>query len=318
MEIDWNEYSVFAYEYTKQGKPTIIIELVTNLIKERQKLELKHSEKIASIKGVLNSVYGILAYPNFRIYMREIPERITEIARNTIQALGDIVRKMGYSVVYADTDSLACQVPKEELSTTESRLNDILKKEFGDYSIKLDKYFTRMLFTNAKKKYVGSSEDGELHFTGFERIRSDSSNYTKEIQEMVMRMILTKRESEIIPYLKDKVENIKIVSLEDIAVSKTLSRELDEYTGNQQNYIKELREMKLQVKEGDAVKIVPALNYKYGVCVFQDESDLPRKVEIDYKAVISKQIEAKVDELLPLVNLDFAMVAGLGQQGKLL
>ena len=98
-----------------------------------------------------------------------------------------------------------------------------------------------------------------------------------------------------------------------IVVSKTLSRPLGEYNKLQQDYILAARYAKkygIVFNQGDAVRMIPAKNYPYGVAVFHDISDLLESPDVDWDKVISRQIKNKVEDLLPLVRLDWKEIAG--------
>jgi len=308
-KLDWESYKTFAEAYIAGDNSTLLLGLVEEMTEERMKLQAseEHKGKLAALKALLNASYGVSAHPNFRLYAPEIPARVTEIARNIIKALGREVEKWGYKVIYADTDSTFCSVPRNEVSELEKRINEYLSG-FGDYSVKLENFATKLLFSGAKKRYFFVDDQGGLHTTGYEKVRSDASNFTKEIQEEVMRMMLTDKVDEIMPYLRDKIDKIKRCKLRDIATTKTLGKDLDEYTKHKQNYILAAKE--LHFKQGEAVNIIPCHNYPYGVAVFRDEEDLKKKVEVDWDKVIQAQIQAKVQELLPLVNLEWREVVG--------
>ena len=316
-DFSWDGYKKFALRYVEEGKPTILLSLVSEMIEERKKLQLspEHEGKLAAIKATLNASYGVSAHTNFRLFTPEIPERVTEVAREILKELINRVEILGYKVIYADTDSIFLQLPKDTVVQAQEEINQILS-ELGDYEIKLEHYFSSILFSGAKKRYVGLSEDGELHTTGFEERRSDSSNFSKEIQREVIMMMLVDEKGRIIPYLMDKIARIKECKLRDIAITKTLSRDLDKYEKQEQNYIKACRDAKwMRIKAGDAVNVVPAKNYPYEVACFQDPEDLPRPIDINWDKVVQAQIEAKVRDLLPIVGLNFVETTG---QGKLL
>lgn len=302
-KIIWPEYKKFAAEFKGQ---TPALGLIKELIAERLKLEKsEHREKLASIKGTLNSVYGVFGSSHFRLYYPEIAARITEVARNTIQAVKSEVELLGYKVVASDTDSLYCLVPKEKLEEFMVQLSAIVKK-FGNFGMKLEHYYSRILFTGAKKRKAGIDENGKIHFTGFERVKSDSSKITKSIQETVLRMALEGRKDEIMPYLKTIIDSIKKAPLGDIAISKQLSRNPEEYSiSGMQNYIKTIRELKMNIKAGDSVRIIPAKNFNFGVAVYQDESELTKKVDVDWDEIIRVQIRSKVEDILSVVGLQW-------------
>ena len=307
-KIDWEQYRDFANVY--EG-PTLLLGLVENMIEQRKRLEKmpEHKGKLVAIKSLLNSAYGISAAPHFRLYEPCVPERVTELAREIIKFLIAEAQSSGYQVIYSDTDSIFCRVPKSEVPALEDALNQSLLK-YGDYNIKFEHYFSKLLMAG-KKRYVGIMENGDLYIIGFEQRRSDSSEITKDLQEEVMRMMLADRVSEIVPYLKDRIESIKQCPLSKIAITKTLSRELSEYTKQEQSYILAIKQATwMKPGAGESVNLVPALNYPYGVLVYQDIEDLPYPVEIDWKTVIEKQVENKVRDLLPLVSLSWSEVEG--------
>ena len=308
-DIDWAQYKRFATGYLKSGGQTLMFDMVNRLVEKRKQLQAAgHKEKLAAIKGVLNSAYGAFGHAGFRLYVREIPERITEVARNTIQQIATEVTDWGYRVLYADTDSNFIQVEPDELPSLTDKLSAYVAS-LGDYEIKLDHYFESIMFTTAKKRYAGL-ENGEVHTTGLDRVRSDSSEYTKEVQDTIIHMMLTDKVEQIIPYLQQMVRIIKTRGLDEIAITKSLGRELSEYDKGVQDYIKSARNLKLDVRKGDALNIVHARNYAFGVAVYQDVADLPHRIEVDWKKIIDKQIRMKVEDLLPICGLSWEEVQG--------
>jgi len=305
--LDWDKYKEFS-----QGKPSLILSYTEELLQEKARLKSspEHKEKYANAKALLNSLYGVLALPSFRLFTPEIPERITEVARNTIKDLIRQVQEAGYLVVSADTDSIFVQVEEKEVEQLEGRVNDWLSSN-GDYSVKLEHYFTSLLLSGKKKRYAGL-ENGEIYFAGFEFKRSDSSNLTRSLQEELFGMMLGGRRDEIIEYLKQKVEQVKTAPLSDLAITRSLSRDPAGYTKQKQAWIKSIEESPWLnfVGAGEAVSTVPALNFPYGFACWQDESQLPKPVEIDFDEIIKKQIGQKVRDVLPLVDLSFDEVMG--------
>ena len=307
--VDWTEYHRFAQSYKGEA---LLLGLVEELMAERDRLQaLGHGGKLPAIKGLLNSAYGVLAYSGFRLFTPAISARVTEVARTVLGQLAEKVKGLGYEAIYADTDSLAVRVPEEKLAEVETQLNSILK-ELGDYSMKLDYYFTRVAFVGAKKRYAGRSLDGTLHFTGFERVRTDSSNYTRQVQENTLRLILEGKEREVVPYLRQVIEGVRQAKLMDIAVTKSLGQDLDGYEKAPQNYILACRARGLKLKRGDFIRVVPAKNYPYQVAVFQDPSDLPHEVKVDYEEVLRQQVRSKVESFLAIIGVNWSEV--LAQQ----
>lgn len=307
----WDGYKPFAQKWLDEGKPTILIGMAQELVKERNRLKKipEYKDKYMAIKGVLNSLYGVFAAPSFRLYTPEIPARITEITRVIITQVKQAVESWNLKVLAMDTDSVFIALEKDRAKEIEEKINSYLST-IGDFSIKLEHYFVTLIFTGVKKRYVGLHEDGSLLVTGFEIKRTDASNYTKEIQEKIIRMILEGREGEIIPYLRDRVNGIKTAKLEDLIITKTLSKDLEEYEKATQSYFKLLKEQKSTVGRGDFIRLLPVKGAKYGVMVFQDMGEVKPDVKVDWEEIIEKQIKLKVEDLLPLVGMNWSQIAG--------
>lgn len=305
--VDWEIYR----EYSKDHR-TVILDFVAEMVEERKRLQAgQHAEKLAAIKGLLNSVYGVFALPSFRLYTREIPERITEVARGTIKAMIRQVEEWGYRVVASDTDSIAVVIDREQVSVLEGRINGFLN---GDYSVKLEHYFTSVMYTGKKKRAVGREEDGRLHWTGFEFKRSDASELTKGLQEELFGMLLDGERESAIEYLRKKIEAVRSAPLKELVVTRTLGRELEEYKSHKADYLKAIEKATwLRVGAGDSVNTIPAVNYPFGVAVYQDESTLPYPMEVDYEVIVQKQVKQKVTGILEMVGLDWKSVQGQGR-----
>lgn len=306
-KIDWSEYQKFAESWKGE---TIVLNLTEELMAMRYRMQREgHLDKVAAIKGIVNGLYGVLAYSGFRLHAVEIPERVTESARERIKALSREVESWGYKVLYNDTDSCWTQVPKESVKDLEARLNAWLGEQ-GTYTIKLENHFRSVVFLGAKKRYCGLKENGELEIVGFERVKSDSSRLTKDVQETVLRMILEARKAEIVPYLRRVVESVKTAKLEDVAVVKQLGKNLEEYDKGEQAYIKEIKRSKLMVKAGDSVSLVPASNYPFKVCCWTELSDIKKVPAIDIGEVVRTQVKGKVEDLLSVIGSSWDEVEG--------
>ena len=303
--LDWVKYKEFA-----QGRPTLILSYTEELLREKDALKVspEHKEKYMAMKALVNSLYGAFALPSFRLYTQEIPERITEVARTVLQDLIKELGEWGYRVVAADTDSCFVQVEKSKVGGVELQINSWLG---GEYSVKLEHYFEALLLTGKKKRYAGI-EGGSLYFAGFEFKRSDSSNLTRDLQEELFRMMLNGEREGIIEFLRAKVEQVKTAPLTDLAITRTLSRDPGSYIKGKQDWIKSIQESAWLdwVGAGDAINTVPAKNYPYNVCAYQDVSSLPHPPQIDYNTIVKKQIQAKVTDILPLVDLYWDEVMG--------
>ncbi len=139
-----------------------------------------------------NSVYGAMGNAYFRFYTIDAAAFITKSARDLNMRLRKIVADLGYSVIYGDTDSVfvANAVAKAD------ELEAILNTRIYPLQLKIDKTFVKMLIPMSddgkikKKKYAGVTPDGKVLITGFETVRKDWCELTRDTEREVLTMIL--------------------------------------------------------------------------------------------------------------------------------
>ena len=197
--------------------PIVIVELM----EERERLrELKKKgladestkKKEVVVKFLVNSFYGVLGWPMFRLYKPEMALFITSTGQDINRFLQQCAIDAGHPAVYGDTDSVFLKdIPNEEAGfKMEAYLNKRLaewakeKNALVAPTIKFEKLYRKILFKQdasgkgaAKKRYAGHliSKDGEpcnkLAFTGIELKRSDQSEITRSVlQEFLTRLLL--------------------------------------------------------------------------------------------------------------------------------
>ncbi|MEM4067307.1 MAG: DNA polymerase domain-containing protein, partial [Candidatus Micrarchaeaceae archaeon] len=213
--IDINGSVKTPYCNFRTDEVGIFPKIVIKLLEERKKLKNSEnpSDKIKqfAIKGVVNSFYGIFGEEKYKLYDPLIANSITYLAREHLKYIINFMSNKGYKCLYSDTDSIFFTHDKyigKSYSDIEEDVNTLLKEvsdkslEFAInhgskncyLSLKVDKVYSKWLQTGVKKRYSGIKLNGELDTTGMEMIRSDSSNYTKEIQDKFIRKILTDKE----------------------------------------------------------------------------------------------------------------------------
>jgi len=207
--------------------------------------------KSNAVKFITNSLYGVLGNVHFRLYRREIAEKITETARMGLMAVRGFVEGLGYNVLYGDTDSVLVKLKSNnredclrEGLELQDRLNSYIDGWFREtfdvedvyVRLKFERLFSRILFTGAKKRYAGRvvwEKGKECDYTlyrGFEIVRTDQSLFTKRLQDRVIELILDGAgKEELRRFLREFLEEFKRAPLEEIAISKTIGKSLDSY-----------------------------------------------------------------------------------------
>jgi DNA polymerase I len=180
-----------------------------------------------AIKIVANATYGYAGWVGARWYMKPVAESVAAWGRATLRSVLDYASRINLKVVYGDTDSIFVEYDEDKID----KLVRFVEEELG-LDIKPDVRYRRVLFTEAKKRYVGLTDDGRIDFVGFEAVRGDWSMLAKIVQEAVADSIL--REGSIakaIALSKDYIGMARrgVLPLEYFIVWKTISKTLEEY-----------------------------------------------------------------------------------------
>ena len=319
----------------KQDEPGLIPLAVENMLKMREELESELSkydpsspeykrleDKIMAVKGVVNSFYGVLGSPHFRLYDVRVAQTITALGREGLLYASRVAESMGYKAIYGDTDSLFIKVPFDKAEELSKILSDEVKKYFKQkynlsrepiIKMKFEKYYRRILFSGAKKRYIGwlvwkkGKETDQIDITGFEGIRSDYPVFTTYAEEKIAEFLLKTDRidiNKIYEEIAKLYEEFKKRPLDEIALSKGLSKELHEYTSKSPHVRAAIYSniyLGTNFKKGDKVRYV-WVKYVRGlpatdVVAFEDPKQIEDRVVVDY----DRQFRAVVVD--PLNNI---------------
>ena len=271
---------------------------------------LKAREK--ATKVITNATYGYAGWAGSRWYSREVAESAAALGRDTINKSIDIAKNLGLKVLYGDTDSLFVEYE-------EKRVNQFIKevdKNLG-LEINLGRLYKRILFTEAKKKYAGLLEDGELEVVGMEAIRGDWSNLARNVQNEVLKLVLQDgnpaRARSYVTSLVKGLESAK-VSKPSLVIWKTLTKRQDEYEVNAP-HVEVARKM---AKEGWPVTV----GDKVGFIITKKPGKLYQKAEphfkvsldeVDYNYYVHNQIVPAAARVLEVFGIAEKDLLGTGR-----
>jgi len=215
-----------------------------------------------ALKVPLVASYGVSGYRSARFFVPEFFNTVTCLGEFIIKFAMRKAEEKGYKVIYGDTDSLFVldssvkkysdllkpinRVPKlvEEINR---ELKDFLTQRFDikDYflSLKLEKIYSKIIFTGRKKRYVGRIifEDGKLckeekfDVTGFELKRSDNFELLKDVQRAIVDILMdTDNYSEALIKIRSYILGVFHEMLsgkldKKLVIRTQLGRELKEY-----------------------------------------------------------------------------------------
>lgn len=223
--------------------PTMIGEIIEKRKKHKKEFSRNPSGMLKArsnaYKLLANAAYGYQGFFGARYYCREAAAATARLARENILSAIDKIEKMGYKIIYGDTDSIAFlqgDNSKKEVLEMLKKINENLP---GIMELDLEDFYPRGLFvakrgsgTGAKKKYALVDGEGKVKIRGFETVRRDWCRLTRDLQSKVLAKILEDGdEKRALELLKKVVSDLKKrnVELKDLMIRTQLRRPLNEY-----------------------------------------------------------------------------------------
>ncbi len=229
-----------------QGIVPKVLEL---LISERSDVKKKYKKdpdnkylaaRSQALKILANSFYGYLGYARSRWYSRDCAASVTAFGRETISNTIKEAESAGFKVIYADTDSVFLLMQSKSKEDAHNFMISINKKLPGAMELELEDFYVRGVFVGkkgkseagAKKKYALLSESGRIKIKGFELVRRDWSNISRETQRKVLEAILKDGSKEkAMAIVKDVVKDLRDgnVNLKDLVIYTQIKKKIDSY-----------------------------------------------------------------------------------------
>jgi len=231
----------------KKFLPGVLEDLIirrTDLKKEIKKLQsvgadTKFEEaRSYTLKILANSFYGYLGFFGARWYCIECAAATTAYARDYIKKAIAKAEERGFKVIYADTDSCFLLLGDKKLDEALLFMEEVNFKLPGQMELEYEGYFQRGIFValkgsdkGAKKKYALIDKEGKMKITGFEVVRRNWSSLAKEVQEKVLRLVLTGEEDKVLDYVRKIVKELQAgkVDLKKLVIRTQITRELSQY-----------------------------------------------------------------------------------------
>ena len=220
-----------------KGVVPILLDGLFALRQEYRDAGLDNDQRV--VKEIMNSFYGVMALPTFRLYEQKVASETTRHGREIIEYTKDVVTKEGYDVIYGDTDSVFVSgIPTiSDAESLESRINagyESLASDSGLTShrlkIEFEDFATRAIMVK-KKRYAMKLSDGDYKIAGFQLKRSDTQPLTREVQTNILHYILSgvpKKEIRKYYYeIKEEVLNGEWNSC--IGIPRKFTKGLDKY-----------------------------------------------------------------------------------------
>ncbi len=279
-------------------------------MKELEKGSSAYADMFArqqALKILANSYYGYLAYARSRWYSRDCGESVTAWGRHYITQAISFAESKGFSVLYADTDSvfmLLGDKPRDEAMKFMQEVNSNLPERM---ELELEAFYTRGLFVTkksgtagAKKKYALIDDKGRTKIRGFELVRRDWSKVAKETQLDVLNAILKDgSKDKAVSIVKDTVIRLRLgtVPLEELVVYTKLSKDPDKYliTSPELSAARKARAAGIQI---DSESMIGYVITKSGATVSEKAQVIELARDYDPNYYIERQILPSVLKIL--------------------
>lgn len=296
-----------------------------NISKAHKNALDKHQQ---AIKLVLNSTYGAMGFPWFRLYKPEVADAITYFARQALQYAIDNLDGSGMPVLYGDTDSCFFKENGrsfDEITEWVEEFNQSLANDFipafnqgpdPDYSmleLEFEKDMERFYMAKAKKRYYGVERNsGKKYIRGLNIIRKDAPILLKDklngLAEHCVNETLTAQ------HLVDLRKAVEQAPLEEIGITKSFSKRFSEYTKNLPQHLKGAQFANLHLEAGVTHMDNPFMFYIISkceddkkpkertqvICVNDDQLPTllnhPDLFEFDWDTFFHKQVVEQLEE----------------------
>ena len=300
-----------------------------------------------STKVLLNSIYGVMLFPRFRLYKREVGKSITYMGRKIIQWTKKEIEQRDCNVVYGDTDSVFFELKEkpedldvivkgaEKIIAEVNESYDEMTKEMNikSHILKLEfkKVYKTLFFSRSKKRYAGLMiwKEGKemkprIDVVGFDMVRSDNSYISKMIQKKVLEMVLKKKPKiEIISFVRNVVNKIKSeqVPIEDLALPKGVTKPLDKYHSkglpiHVRASVNANKFHNAGITEGTKVKYVHIIHPRLDVIAFESGGLMWKDYKIDYNLMIEKTIFMKLERIFDSLGWSIDEIKGQSNLDK--
>ncbi len=329
-----------SYEIKLEGKkvyfkkeqgfiPQILEEIIEKRKKYKKELtkNLEDNTKRArsnAFKLLANSYYGYQGFFGARYYCREAAAATAAFAKKSIKDAIKKIEKNNHKVIYSDTDSIAFL----KQNKTEKQIKELFKKINsslpGIMELELEGFFKRGIWvskrttkTGAKKKYALIDKKDNIKIRGFETVRRDWCQLSREVQNKIIELILKNgNEKKALKYLKETIKKIKQrkINTKELIIKTQLKKPISEYKTISPHVVaaKKMKQKEIPVKQGGVIEYYIAES-KENKKLVRERVKLPSESgEYDIEYYLNHQIIPAVENIFDVFNINLKEII----QGK--
>jgi len=205
---------------TKKLNP--ISETIKKLYHTRLKYKKNKDPREVALKIILNTLYGICGNPTFKnVFNLNTAKDCTLFVRETLKYARNEFDKMGYRIIYSDTDSIYLADDFNDEKRLMKVKDKIIKKINEDtpfpqstYDLGIDDRIKFMFFPGEKKKsYLYLNNDNKVVIKGLPLIKNNASHLSMVIFKKYIEPIIIKdhevlfNSKQLYSWIKTELEN---------------------------------------------------------------------------------------------------------------
>jgi DNA polymerase elongation subunit (family B) len=233
-------------------------------------------------------------------------EEINRLSREVLIKTKDIVQRLGYDLVYADTDSVF--IKKTESTRDYSQVIDILSKETG-LSISVDYHYKFLVLLPLEadekievlKHYFGITFDNELVVRGIEIRRHDVPAFIKRFQTQLLYTLFDCKDSSeiqtkgyenallLVTQAIDTIITEEGLDNKDLIISKLLRQDTQKYRSLFPHVSAAIQSRKYHLKDDTIQYIYTNSKHKNPLCrvtPIENLKPLPQYDKEKYKEMV--------------------------------
>lgn len=318
-------------------KPGFLSEMLREIFEKRKKYKEEFKKKPDAItkarsnafKVLSASVHGYIGFFGARYYSLESSASILAFVRKYNIETIEKIKKLGYKVIFADTDSVGFLINGKKESEIKKLLEKLNSELPGIMHLELEDFYKRGIWVTtreggigAKKKYALITKSGKTKIRGFETVRRDWCPLARKVQDYVLKQILSDgNEKKALEYVIETIKKIKKreIKKEEIIIKTMLQKPLYEYKAITPHVIaaKRMEEKEIPISGGNLIEYyISETNEKKKLV--REKVKLPDEPgEYDIEYYLERQILPAVENIFQVFNIDIKKLINDKKQEEL-
>lgn len=203
--------------------------IIKNKLKKEKKSNSNLQSKYDAMKALVNSLFGVTAYRNFRLFEPKVASSITYLVRDLLHYIEENFK--GGEIIYIDTDSIKYLAKEDKINLLNKLVKQWGRKKYGiDTNVEFEREekYNKLLILGMCHYY--GIKGKKIEIRGIEVKRSSSSVFEAKFQEELINKVLDKQsQDKITEWIKVEIKRIKESPIIDFSFPCKLAKPIDEY-----------------------------------------------------------------------------------------